>query len=354
MKGVVHYFVAAAIVSLLPFVMELSVEQKSLIIVLGAIAGLLPDYIDFKIAKFFERVDEEILPDWPYPDSQKIARKIAMMIDESWNTKKTLNLQLHTIKVGPNLWRKWYVTFDSERKKVKVMVGPITTTGGKDFPETINDIPEELRKGEADFNAPLFYRYKDNVIKMRAFTGPMIAFKPTEDYLEVEFLPWHRRWSHSITIAAVFSMILWVLSYILTLDINITNIITLAFFVGYNTHIITDQPGYMGSNLFWPITKKRIRGFKIAESMDPFMNFFTFYLAIMILLWQMNTAITPHPIDFALKFGSLVIPSIISFIILWVMLPEAVILLLRKRYWKPPKDPFLEELFKDEEEAILT
>ncbi|MEX0567862.1 MAG: hypothetical protein Q6363_001715, partial [Candidatus Njordarchaeota archaeon] len=210
MKGVTHYFVAAALVSMLPMVMWLTVYEKSFIIVLGAIAGILPDYIDFKIVRFLWPIDDEIIPDWPIPDAQEIANKIARIIDETWEQKRPFNLQLHTIKTGPSTWRRWYVHFDTDKKLVKVGIGPIQTFGGKIFEASIEDIPPEKRVGEARFSAPLVYGYKDKTIKIRILSGPLISFVPKEDHIEVVFLPWHRHASHSVTLAGLLSFIVFV------------------------------------------------------------------------------------------------------------------------------------------------
>lgn len=353
MKGVVHYFIAAAAASLIPMVMELSIYEKAFVILFAAIAGILPDYIDFKLVRFFWRVDEEIIPDWPIPDTKKIARRVAELIDKAWNEKRTINVQFHTIKVGPSTWRRWYVHLNPDKKKVIVGVGPIQTFGGRDFLSTVEDIPPEMRVGEASFEAPLKYDYKDRTIKVSILVGPMVAFKPKEDKIEVVFLPWHRSFSHSFTLGAFISAIFLGILLLLGWTFDIAKIYALAFFVGYASHVVSDHLGYMGSNLFWPFTKERTPGLKLAESIDPYLNFGTFWTMMAILIWQMNYSINPPPIDFSITFGELFIPAYISYPVIAVLIPWIILLTLRKYFWKPSEDPVLRNLLREELEAIL-
>lgn len=346
MKGVTHYFFAAALVSLIPMVMQLSVYEKAFIIVLGAVAGILPDYIDFKIVKYLWRIDEEITPEWPIPDARRISEKIAQVIDEAWEKKRIINVQIHTIKTGPNTWRRWYIHLNPETKKVVVGIGPIQTFSGREFSNTVEDIPPEKRKGEASFNASLKYDYKDRTIKISILSGPTVAFVPRDDHVEVVFLPWHRCCSHSFTMGAVLSLLVIGFSLIFLQSLTHSLINGLAFFVGYASHIISDQLGFMGSNLLWPITKNRTPGFKLAESMDPYANFILFWLSITTLFWQMNASI-PNPISFPLTIavGSILIP--VSYVLI-VIIPIVLAVLLRKKFWKSHEDPYLKNLLSEE------
>ncbi len=353
MRGVTHYFFAAALVSLIPPVMLMAVYEKSFIIVLAAIAGILPDYIDFKIIRFLWRVDEEIIPEWPIPNTERIAKRIAELIDEAWEKMRTINVQIHTIKTGPNTWRRWYIHFDPTKQKVKVGIGPIQTFGGRIFEATIEDIPEDMRVGEAKFSAPLVYGYKDRTVKISILTGPMISFVPREDHLEVVFLPWHRYMSHSIPLAGLFSIITLLIALLLGAPMSKAAIYAVAFFVGYISHIISDQFGYMGSNLFWPFTKRRVEGMKIAESMDPYANFLLFWISATILVWQMNTSITPRPISFPWTYTILGAEICIGYILFLMIIPSILIIVARFLFWKPKGDPYLRNLLEEEYGELL-
>jgi len=328
--------------------MYMAVYEKSFIIVLGAIAGILPDFLDFKIIKFFWPIDDEIIPDWPIPDSEKIAKEIAAIIDNVWENKKPYTIQIHTIKTGPNTWRRWYIHLDPDNKKVKVGIGPIQTFGGRPFEATMEEIPKEKRVAEASFNAPLIYNYKDRTIKMKILSGPTVSFVPKENGVEVVFLPWHRYISHSFVVGGIFSIFVMLIMLALGSTFYRAYIYGLAFFVGYSSHILTDQPGHMGSNLFWPFTKKRIEGLKITESADPFANLGTFWTAIAILLWQMNSVIEPQPITFPWTYNILGAQISLFYILVFISIPWLIIIVLRQILWKPTGDPYLRDLFLEE------
>jgi len=122
---------------------------------------------------------------------------------------------------------------------------------------------------------------------------------------------------------------------------------SVAFMVGYASHILSDHLGHMGSNLFWPITKSRTPGLKLTESADPYSNFAVFWLSITTLFWQMN-AYVPEPIVFPwiLKLGAITISMFYAVIIM--ILPALLILILRHKYWRPSSDPYLENLLREE------
>ena len=349
MKGVTHYFFAAALVSLIPLVMQLSVYDKAFIIVLGAVAGILPDYIDFKIIKYLWRVDEEILPDWPIPDAKKISSRLAELVDEAWNKKREINVQLHTIKTGPNTWRRWYVHFDPDNKRVVVGFGPIQTFSGREFSNTIEDIPPEKRVGEAKFSAPLKYDYKDRTVKISILSGPMISLVPKDDHVEIVFLPWHRCCSHSFTMGALISLIVFGVS-LLFLPLLHSIINGIAFFVGYASHVISDQLGYMGSNIFWPFTKERKPGLKLAESMDPYANFILFWLSLTTLFWMMNISV-PRPVSFPWTITVLGFSVSISYLLI-AILPIVLAIILRRIYWRPTEDPYLRNILSEEQYSL--
>ncbi len=353
MKGVTHYFFAAALVSLIPSVMAMAVYERSFIIVLGAIAGILPDYIDFKIVRFLWPIDIEIMPDWPIPDAQKIAEQVSKIIDDVWEEKKTITVQFHTIKTGPNTWRQWFIYLDPDKQIVKVGVGAIRTFGGRIYRSTIDDIPKEKRVGEARFGAPLIYGYKDRTIRMEILSGPTVSFVPTEEGVEVVFLPWHRYMSHSITLGALLSAIVMMIVLALGCTFLRSLIYFAVFFVGFSSHILADQFGHMGSNLFWPFTKKRVEGFKITESADPYANFGLFWTSLVILFWRMNMSIEPRPIELPWTYTLMGIEISLFLVAYLIIVPWLALILLRIQFWRPTGDPYLRDMLMEETAELM-
>ena len=75
MKGIAHFVTGLAIATFFPQVVE-SAADGSVLLVLGGIAGLLPDILDFRILRYFEEYDVEIDPG-PELDARQIATHLA-------------------------------------------------------------------------------------------------------------------------------------------------------------------------------------------------------------------------------------------------------------------------------------
>ena len=57
MKGISHFTSAVAAATFIPGVVAAAGQEHSLLLVLAGIFGLLPDWLDFKIARYFEPAD---------------------------------------------------------------------------------------------------------------------------------------------------------------------------------------------------------------------------------------------------------------------------------------------------------
>ena len=243
------------------------------LMVLGGVMGLLPDFLDFKFWKFFEKWDYVVDPDPANPDPKRIAEVVAKAIDEAYE-KGEVRVKLHTIQLGFDHWRRYSVEFNSEEKKIVVRIGAIVNTGKMPYPETDLNLV-----GEAKTKHPFIKTYPKPT-EIDIFTGPSFAFKRKGDKVEAVFIPWHREWSHSFTVGA---LIAGVIALILGWKIGLMSMLA------YWSHVISDHFSFMGSNLLWPITKERTPGFGLAESGDPTANFTTVYVATTIILKNLDT-----------------------------------------------------------------
>jgi membrane-bound metal-dependent hydrolase YbcI (DUF457 family) len=107
-------------------------------------------------------------------------------------------------------------------------------------------------------------------------------------------LPWHRRWSHSLLLAAAAGCLLGLLA-----DWQMGAVVT----TGWGIHILEDQLGYMGSNLFWPLTRRRQAGLRCFHSGDAPSNVLTIWLALWFLLWSLARQATWRPADAGILLG---------------------------------------------------
>ena len=127
MKGIAHFIAGVAIATFFPEVVQRA-AGGSLLPMLGGIAGILPDTLDFKFVRYFERYDVEIDPG-PEPDAHDIAERVTGAMRRAYETGKPQNVMLHTIRLGANLWRQYGIRFDPEQNEVAVRIGPIVDTG---------------------------------------------------------------------------------------------------------------------------------------------------------------------------------------------------------------------------------
>ncbi len=276
MKGISHFLAGLAAATFIPGVVE-SAAQGSYVIVLGGFFGLLPDTLDFKFARYFEQ-HVNIDPDPAHLDPQIIASAVAAEIDRAAQTNRSIRVQLHNIPLGPNRWRQYRIRFDAERSEVVVTIGPIVNSALAPLDESGQGVARVKTK------APIDYTY-DGDMTADIWNGPSFAFVPKAQAVEVQFLPWHRAWSHSFTLAALLGLITGVLFGSVQAG--------LVAFLGMSAHIVEDQLGYLGSNLFWPFTKERSGGARLLHSGDAIPNFLAVWTALGLILFNLDRFSAP-------------------------------------------------------------
>lgn len=284
MKGLTHFISGAALATFSSQAVSLAQNEHSLIIVLGGIFGILPDTLDFKFAKFFYQEDYIVSPS-KNPDLQEIADTIVRAVNQAGASKKTSSLRLDTIKLGADLWKQYTIQF--QEKKVIVKEGPVVNTGK--VPLGAFD-PEKARSAEAVADYSILHTYgKETYVDI--FSGPSFAFNPRGEKIEAEFLPWHRSWSHSLVLGLIFGFIGFLIYGMLSAHPekwHIARLYGLVIAGGFSIHVLEDQLGFMGSNLYWPLSKERATGLKWMHSGDAWPNFITVWIALIAMVWNLN------------------------------------------------------------------
>lgn len=300
MKGISHFITGVAIATFFPEVVHLA-QGGSLLLVLGGIGGLLPDTIDFKFARYWEKFDVEIDPGLE-PDADVIADMLVDAMRRVYEEGKDRNVIAHTIRLGADLWREYAIRFDPEAGEIAVRVGPLVNTGQVPYAGTEPDgAVEVVRK----VSVPLVHTYSD-LYKVNIFSGPTFRFAREGDKLVVHFLDWHHRWTHSLVLALGVGVLVGVF---LALAVGWTTglwggILT---WLGFSGHILEDQMGHMGSNLFWPFTRKRMHGLGLIHAGDAVPNFLTVWTSLAVILFNLDRfssqPMLPHPAYLALSIG---------------------------------------------------
>ncbi len=241
------------------------------------------------------------------------------MIDRAAAERREIRAQLHTIKLGPDRWRQYTVRFDSAHNEIDVRIGPVVNTS--QMPTGQNG--DVSRSARAAVNAPLNYTY-DGDVNVDIFGGPSFAFVPKANGVEIQFLPWHRAWSHSFTLAALLGLIIGVVFGSLQAGLVVV--------AGMTAHIVEDQLGYLGSNLFWPFTTERSGGLRLLHSGDAIPNFLAVWIALQVIFFNLDRfsaasqgrAVMLEPVSFfALAIG---VPALaLSAVYVWQR---------RRRHWQ--------------------
>jgi len=301
MRGATHFVSGIAAGTLVPEVVPASLLRSPVLLLAGAYA-MLPDIIDFKIYKYFVKFDYELELDHKTLDPEPIAKAVAKAIREAWdNPGKEVKVHFRALKVSADLWRKYTIIFDTENRKLVVKVGGLVTFAGDEY------VDEHYgKKAEVEMEVPVKWTYSPEV-NVTILSGTDISFVRKGDVVEVVFLPYHRNKYHSFTAGLLFSFLialpLWFINLPITGDLlSLFTVVhplwrvhfytlVLTAFAGYAAHIITDQFGFMGSNLFWPFTKERTPGLKIGHAIDPLPNIVCGWLSLLLIIWNFNACL---------------------------------------------------------------
>jgi membrane-bound metal-dependent hydrolase YbcI (DUF457 family) len=291
MKGIAHFASAVAVASFLPQVVERS-AQGSLVLLLAGLGGLAPDTLDFRLARFLSKPDVEIGADFDGTapeglNAQAVADRLAAFIERAHRTGSSAYARLGTVKLGTDLWQRYSIHFEDGR--VRVRVGPLVDGAQTPIDEPTIPGPSAQGQGQAVVAAPMRCEAslrRGAAVVVDVFSGTMLEFRPCKAGIEVVFLPWHRRWSHSLFVTALLggAIALWW-----------EPLGGLVYVLGSLTHILEDQLGHMGSNLLYPFTRRRIGGLGLFHSGDALPNLFAVWSSAVLLLLNLDR-FSPAPV----------------------------------------------------------
>ena len=308
MKGFTHFMTGLAFASFWPQAVQAGTEGNPLFFILGGVCGLLPDTLDFKFARYFFQHDVEIVPDPSHPDPRLIAETLAGAIHEVRVSQKTVRVKVNTVQVGAGLWDRYRITFDETNHRVTVAYAGIVTTGRAPTPDGAHPPAEAF--------SPLACSLKldyEATTEMDIFEGPTYTLEPLPDgRVLIQFIPWHRQWSHSLTFAAALGLVVGWFG-------GVPAGVIAAGACGLHTAV--DQLGFMGSNLFFPFTKHRTQGRQLLRSDNALANLATVWMSVLLIYWNL-ARMAPPPA---------VCPSLLPLLLYAGILPLAVLALLGRR-----------------------
>jgi len=280
MKGFAHFMSGLAAASCFPPAVTAAQDGNPLYFLLGGIAALLPDTLDFKFFRYFYRHDAEVVPDPLAPDPQLIADAVAAAIDAAARNRRPFRLRLHTIRLGSDRWQRYRLRFDPATRRVTATLTDITDTGGNPEPGTA----VQPTSASATFSPPLRLEYTAET-DVDIFDGPHFEMNPGPDgSVTPAFIPWHRQSSHSVGTGLLLALPAGVLLGPLAGAVT---------FCAHTTHVLMDQLGYMGSNLLWPFTQRRTPGLKLHHSAGAAPNLAAVWLSALLIYANLAIHATP-------------------------------------------------------------
>jgi len=277
MKGITHFTVGVTLASCLPQAVQAGSDGNPLLFILGGIFGLLPDTLDFKILRFLHRHDVEIVPDPSRPDPALIAEALAGSIRRARITGRPVRVKLHSSAPGAGLWHRFRVTLPAAGNRVAVGYEGVVNTSQ----EMARHAPHPRAAAEADLPCAVTTDYTATTT-VDILDGPSYAMEPLGDgRVAIRFIPWHRHWTHGLPVAAVIGGALgWWLG-------------PAAGLIGggaYALHALADQCGHMGSNLFFPFTRRRSPGLQWVRSGSTLANLGVVWIACLVIYWNLARA----------------------------------------------------------------
>lgn len=296
MKGLTHFMSGAAVASFfLPAVKMAGAERiggaSSFILCLGGLFGIMPDTMDFKMGQFFTKAEYEIDPDPMDPDPQEMAEGLGKALDQAYDTNQMVKAQMYPMRLGADLWRQYVVNFDGEKNEVVIIINEVVTTS--QVPVLGSEPPPEKRIGRYKIKGEFNITHgRPSVVDI--MSGPMYGFSKNEDgKMEIEFLPWHRTWSHSYVLGLFLSIPIWLIASLIA-GWNIGWLYGLIAFLGFSVHLTEDLTGHMGGSLLWPFIKPRCNGLNLFRASNPHANFCIDYTAVVLILFNLNR-FAPQP-----------------------------------------------------------
>ncbi len=277
MKGIVHFTVGVLAASCVPEVVRAGAAGHPLYFLLGGVAGLLPDTLDFKFLGFFSRHDIEVAPDPLQPDPAMIAEALVLAVHRAAESKKSVRIRLNTIRLAADRWQSYEVVFDPVRKQVEVNMGPVVNTGGQ--PVDSGGDKAAGASARASLLCPIQNEYQA-ATRIDILGGPMFGMVPQPDgRVRISFIPWHRQGSHGVLLAVALGLAAW-----LVVDGLAGVVVCLAMLA----HALVDQIGFMGSNWLYPFTRVRRPGWKMVYSQDSFANMAMVWCSLALILWNLG------------------------------------------------------------------
>ncbi len=332
MKGITHFITGVAVASCFPSVAASLYTTKGLLMPLGGVFGVLPDTVDFRLLRYLWTYQRVVTMDEANLDPKAAAEAMAKAMDDAAASNDPVTLRLDIVRVTSSYYRTYLVYVDDKRKEVTALMGPLKTMSHvmekaaymppgwkvreaiqkkgpaqayRDLFDILPCLPESAPEGEESHHTAKFTADIDNTYygetEVGIFSGPDFSFhKKADGRVRIDFIPWHRGWSHSWMfgilmgpIAFLFMVLVGLIAGEGFLSAAPLTAALIAIFAVWS-HIAEDQVGHLGSSLWWPVLNDRTVGMKMTSSASPFTNTLFIWISLAVLIFNLN-AYAPVP-----------------------------------------------------------
>lgn len=307
MKGITHFVTGVALASCFPSAVQAGADGNPLYFIIGGVFGLLPDTLDFKGVRFLHKHEMEIIPDPSRPDPALIADAMAGAIRRVHETHRPLSVKVHTSSPGAGLWHRFRITLGVTGNSVTVAYDGVVTTSR----QTSTNPPPDPITATITLPCAVTSDYLATS-EVDIFEGPSFTFEPLPDgRIIARFIPWHRQWSHSLTVGAAIGVVIGFIG---------TPLAGLVAAGAHALHALLDQCGYMGTNLLYPFTRRRSAGLQWLRSGNSLANLGVVWTACLLIFWNLSRLTPAHAVP------------LVKLLLYAAVLPLALAALLRRRF----------------------
>ncbi len=275
-------------------------DNNPIPLLLGATCAVLPDTFAHWLVKPLHRPDIHVVPPPEAPDPTMIAEALAQAVSLSHNSGRTLSIECYPIPLGPDQWMPYTIHFDSAHQQISVYIPPADPASA---PTPAGFVTDHFNRLPVD-TEPISFQ-------TRPLADGRIIFQES---------PSQNTWTHSLLTA-------FVIGTLATLIWGLTSGIISGG--AYTLHIFTDQWGFSGSALFWPLSQNRHSGFHWVKPHQTQVVAFTLWGASLLLIAG-NLLHTASPTS-----GGL---SLFQLLLFGSVIPFALYTLLNKAYSQSAAD----------------
>lgn len=296
MKGLTHFWTGIAAASCFPSAVNAAVNGNPLLMLLGGAAAILPDTVDFRVGRFLHRAEINIIPDPLDVDPGEIANGVLKACELALLEQRAISIKLHTVALSADEWQQYRMRIHSATREVTVTIGPVVNTGRQPLRENL----ASGRSATITLPRPLLVSYlADTVIDI--FDGPVFRIEPEPqaNALQLEFIPWHRAWSHSLIVSLLLGLTTTALFGATAGGVAA---------VAHASHVLLDMPGFLGCNLWFPFSHRRTPGAMWWHAGDSGINLAFLWGALLVLAHNLAAAVPGielHSLRFFVRGGIL-------------------------------------------------